>query len=91
MKILKKIDGFYDKAMHFLLPFLTISITVLICIMVICRYVLHVNLGGAEELPTSLMIICVWIGGGAAARSDGHLKVDVLYSAIKNEKIKVRF
>lgn len=87
MKFFKKLDSAYDKAMHFLLPFLTILITVLIFIMVICRYILRVNLGGAEELPTFLMIVCVWIGAGAAARDGGHLKVTVLYSAIKNERI----
>ena len=88
MKVVKKIDVIFDKAMHVILPFLTIAITAMIFIMVICRYVLHVNLGGAEELPTFIMIICVWIAGGAAARNDGHLKVDILFSAIKNEKIK---
>ena len=66
MKFFKKLDLAYDKAMHFLLPFLTILITVMIFIMVICRYILRVNLGGAEELPTFLMIVCVWIGAGAA-------------------------
>lgn len=88
MKVIKKIDVIFDKAMYVILPFLTIAITAMIFIMVICRYVLHVNLGGAEELPTFIMIICVWIAGGAAARNDGHLKVDILYSAIKNEKVK---
>ena len=88
MKFLKKIDSFYDRAMHFILPFLTIAITAMIFVMVICQYILHMNLGGAEELPTFLMIICVWIAAGAAARDGGHLKVTVLYSVIKSETVK---
>ena len=88
MKVFKKLDAAFDKVMHFILPFFTIAITLMIVIMVICRYVLHMNLGGAEELPTFIMIVCVWVAASAAARDGGHLKVTILYSVIKNETVK---
>ncbi len=88
MKVFKTLDSIYDRAMHFILPAFTIIITIMIFVEVICRYILHMNLGGAEELVTYFMIFCVWIAGGAAARDNGHLQVTLLYSVIKNEKVK---
>lgn len=88
MKFLKKLDEIFDRAMHIILPFFTIVITGLIVVMVVCRYILHMNLGGAEELPTFLMIVCVWVAAAAAARDGGHLKVTILYDVIKNETVK---
>lgn len=88
MKFLRKLDSGYAKALKFCVTFLSVAIAVMIVMLVVCRYVLHVNLNGAEELPTYMMIFCVWLGAGLVARDDKHLCVDVIYTVIKSEKAK---
>jgi len=88
LRILKKIDSGYSKFLKFCVTFLSVAIAAMIVVLVVCRYVLHVNLSGAEELPTYMMIFCVWLGAGLVARDDKHLCVDVIYTVIKSEKVK---
>lgn len=88
MKLLKKLDSAFEKCIRVLLTSTMILLTILIVLMVICRYILHMNMGGFEEMPVYLMIICVWLGGGLVARNDDHVKIDIIQTYLKNEKMK---
>ena len=50
------------------------------------RYVLRVNLGGIEELPVFFMCICIWMGAIRVMRDDKMVKIEIIFSLVKNER-----
>lgn len=88
LKCLKILDSIFEKFIRFMLTATMIVLTAMINILVLCRYVLHVNLGGLEEMPVFLMIMCVWLGAGLVAKNDDHVKIDIIHTVIKNDKAK---
>jgi TRAP-type C4-dicarboxylate transport system permease small subunit len=56
---------------------------------VICRYLLHISMGGIDEFNYCFMTLVIWVGAAVTARNfeDGHIKVDLLGPFLKNKKI----
>ena len=88
LKLLAKLDDCFEKVIRFLLGVTMTVLTIMIILQVITRYVLRVNMGGLEELPVFLMIICVWLGAGVVAKNDDHVRIDLVQTMLKSERAK---
>ncbi|NCB52775.1 MAG: TRAP transporter small permease subunit [Clostridia bacterium] len=86
MKLLKKIDFIIDKSIKYLGGLLIMAILLIVIAMIFSRYVLRVNLGGIEEFPVYLMIICVWLSAVRVSRDDQFVKIELINSFVKTEK-----
>ena len=87
MKILKKLNDFLYKVVEICLGIAMIALTGVVVVQVIVRYILHVSIGGVEELPVYLMMTSVWIAAIFVARGDGHVKIELLDMFVKNKKV----
>lgn len=87
MKILKHLDEVLFKAVQVCLGIAMIALTAVVVIQVLARYVLHISIGGVEELPVYLMMISVWVAAILVAKNDGHVKIELLDMFVKNKKI----
>ena len=92
---MKKILGAIDKVVGFIfLEFggiVTAGTFLLALYTVLCRYVLHTNTGGIDELATYLVVCSVWAGAVLTSRAvnDGQIKIDFLRVVIRNEKVNL--
>lgn len=86
MKFLKKLDKGVDTGIKYFTAVLMIILTIIVNAMVFSRYLFRVNLGGMEELPVYLMCICIWMGAVRVARDDKFVKIEIIFSLVKNEK-----
>lgn len=62
---------------------------VMICVcffQVLSRYLLKISAPWTEELGRYAMIYMVMLGAGWAVYADNHIKIDVIYSLVKNKK-----
>lgn len=87
MNLLKKLDAVLFKAVQICLGIAMIALTTVVVLQVLARYVLHISLGGIEELPVYLMMISVWIAAIFVAKDDGHVKIELLDMFVKNKKV----
>jgi TRAP-type C4-dicarboxylate transport system permease small subunit len=55
-----------------------LAMVLLIGWQVLCRYVLYISAGYAEELARLSIVWCIFIGAGVAVRLNDHMNVDVL-------------
>lgn len=83
-ELLSKLDRGVYSVVAIFLGTVVLLLTLVINIQVVARYVLNVSLGGLEEAPVYLMMVCVWIAAPFIARSDGHVKIDFINMIIKN-------
>ncbi|MDD5013756.1 MAG: TRAP transporter small permease [Atribacterota bacterium] len=81
------LDKYLYSILSNLISMLFVLITLLVFGEVIFRYVLKIPTGGIGELPTVLMILCVWISAGLNFREDTHIRISVMEMFIKNPKI----
>ena len=88
MKMLFKLDKIEEKIIKKISGFMMIFIVIIVNAMVFSRYVFRVNMGGIEELPVYLMIGCVWLGAVSVAKKDAFVKIEIVDSFVKNQKIK---
>ena len=86
VKFLKKLDKGVDAAVKYFTSALMILLTIIVNAMVFSRYVLRVNLGGIEELPVFFMCICIWMGAIRVMRDDKMVKIEIIFSLVKNER-----
>lgn len=86
MKFLKKLDKYVDNGIKYFTSILMILLTILVNVMVFSRYALRVNMGGLEELPVFFMCICIWLGAIRVMRDDKFVKIEFIFSIVKNEK-----
>ena len=87
MNFLKKVDAALFKAVQICLGISMIALTGIVVMQVLARYFLHISIGGVEELPVYLMLISVWIAAVFVARTDGHVKIELLDMFVKNPRI----
>ena len=87
MKLLKWLDDALFKAVQVCLGIAMIALTGIVVVQVLVRYILHVSIGGVEELPVYLMMISVWIAAIFVAKDDGHVKIELLDMFVKNKKV----
>jgi len=58
----------------------------LIFLQVILRYLFHASLPWIEEAARYLFVYFTWIGASAAASSDRHIRVEILYNKFPKAK-----
>ena len=86
MQFLERLDKGIDAFLKYFTGVLMVLLTVIVCVMVISRYVFRIQLGGVEELPVYFMCVCIWLGGVRVYRNDAHVKIEIIYSLIKNPR-----
>lgn len=89
--MLKKITKVADKIAKFLVSLSFGTMTLLIFLQVIFRYVFKESLSWSEELATYLFIWLTFIGASIATRERTHINVAILISSIKSVKLKKIF
>ena len=63
MQFLEKLDKGIDAFLKYFTGVLMVLLTIIVCAMVISRYVFRIQMGGIEELPVYFMCVCIWLGG----------------------------
>lgn len=84
----KKIVYGYDKLEEYLLCASLVVTTLIIFAQIIMRSVFNSSLAWSEELTRYIFIWQIWLGVSIAQKEKQHIKVELLFSFIKNEKFK---
>ncbi len=84
----KKIVYGYDKLEEYLLCASLVVTTLIIFAQIITRSVFNSSLTWSEELTRYIFIWQIWLGVSIAQKEKQHIKVELLFSFIKNEKFK---
>ena len=84
----KKIVYGYDKLAEYLLCASLVVTTLIIFAQIIMRSVFNSSLTWSEELTRYIFIWQIWLGVSIAQKEKQHIKVELLFSFIKNEKFK---
>ena len=84
----KKIVYGYDKLEEYLLCASLVVTTLSIFAQIIMRSVFNSSLTWSEELTRYIFIWQIWLGVSIAQKEKQHIKVELLFSFIKNEKFK---
>lgn len=82
MKLLKKIDEILEKIIVAIACFGMASVTLIICIQVIYRYILGSSLAWAEELSLYIEIYIVFLGSAFALGRGQHVCMDLVVSKV---------
>lgn len=85
---LKKLVYGYDKLEEYLLCGSLVFTTLAIFAQIIMRSVFNNSLTWSEELTRYIFIWQIWMGVSIAQRDKQHIKVELLFSFVKNEKAK---
>lgn len=85
---LKKLVYGYDKLEEYLLCGSLVFTTLVIFAQIIMRSVFNDSLTWSEELTRYVFIWQIWMGVSIAQRDKQHIKVELLYSLMKNEKAR---
>lgn len=85
---LKKLVYGYDKLEEYLLCGSLVFTTLVIFAQIIMRSVINDSLTWSEELTRYVFIWQIWMGVSIAQRDKQHIKVELLFSFVKNEKAK---
>lgn len=80
--MLKKVFDHLEEG--FLVPALAFS-SILLFIQVIMRYIFQNSLSWSEEIARFLYIWEVWIGISYAAKNNAHMRVTLIFSAVKGK------
>lgn len=89
--LLKRINEFTDKIAKFIVSLSFGTMTLLIFLQVIFRYVFKQSLSWSEELAIYFFIWLTFIGASVATRERTHINVEMLISSIKSVKVKKIF
>lgn len=85
---LKKLVFGYDKLEEYLLCGSLVFTTLVIFAQIIMRSIFNNSLVWSEELTRYVFIWQIWMGVSIAQRDKQHIKVELLFSFVKNEKAK---
>ena len=85
---LKKLIYGYDKLEERVLCASLVLTTLIIFSQVIMRSVFNSSLTWSEELTRYIFIWQIWLGVSVAQKEKQHIRVELLYSIVKNEKFK---
>ena len=86
--ILKSVNDVVDRIAKWVVSLAFGSMTILIFMQVIFRYVFKQSLSWSEELATYLFIWLTFIGASIAAREQTHINVAALVNSIRNVTVK---
>ncbi|MDR2487060.1 MAG: TRAP transporter small permease subunit [Clostridiales Family XIII bacterium] len=85
---MKKLLRIADKAVFYLVDYISAAMTFLIfaivTMVVLFRFVFQSSSFGFEELPTYFLMIAIWLGAVICSRDpkEGQIKIDLLVNAI---------
>lgn len=80
--IVKSISDRANKYAEYLLIFLIASISLLIFIQVVCRYVFNYSLYWSEELARYILIWITFLGAAVGFKRKAHMGIDFLYKSV---------
>lgn len=85
---MNKIIKIYDKFEEYLLVGSLVFNVIIVFAQVIMRSVFNYSLSWTEELSRYIFIWQTWLGTSTALKYNEHIKVELIYTYIKNEKVK---
>lgn len=85
---MNKITNIYDRLEEYLLVGSLIFNVIIVFAQVIMRSVFNYSLSWTEELSRYIFIWQTWLGTSTALKYNEHIKVELIYSFVKNEKIQ---
>ncbi len=80
--VLGRIEKAVDTCVICISGSLLLSVTILIFVQVICRYLLQSSLSWSEELTRYLMVWIVFLSAGYVLNKGGHANVDLLLNMV---------
>lgn len=86
--LFKKIVFGYDRLEEYVLCFSLVMTTMIIFMQIIMRSVFNSSLTWSEELTRYIFIWQIWLGVSIAQKQKQHIRVELLFSLVKNEKFK---
>ena len=89
-KFFAQLDDKANKALSILVGLSIAMLIAVVTIQVVTRYILHKSIGGIEEMPIFLMMICVWLAAPLVARADAHLKIELLQLLVKDKQLAIK-
>lgn len=84
----KKLIYGYNKLEEYVLCGSLVLTTLIIFAQIIMRSVFNSSLTWSEELTRYIFIWQIWLGVSIAQKEKQHIKVELLFSFVKNEKFK---
>lgn len=84
---LSKLVYGYDKLEEYVLCASLVLTTLIIFVQVIMRSVFNSSLTWSEELTRYIFIWQIWMGVSIAQKDKAHIKVEILKSFVKNQKV----
>lgn len=72
---------------RFIVAFCGVSLTVMVFIQVIARYVLNISVFGLEELATYVAVWFYFLGGAIGSEQRGHISASLVDVVVKSERI----
>lgn len=88
---MNKIKNFYDKLEEYLLVGSLIFNVIIVFSQVIMRSVFNYSLSWTEELSRYIFIWQTWLGTSTALKYNEHIRVELIYSFVKNVKVQKIF
>jgi len=85
---MKKIKNIYDRLEEYLLVGSLVFNVIIVFAQVIMRSVFNYSLSWTEELSRYIFIWQTWLGTSTALKYNEHIRVELIYSFIKNVKIQ---
>lgn len=85
---MKKVINIFNKFEEYLLVGSLVLNVIIVFIQVIMRYFFNFSLTWAEELSRYIFIWYTWLGTSIALKENQHIKVELIFSFIKNKKAK---
>jgi len=87
MKILKKIDDWFERIFMGISTLMLICLVLIVFISVLTRFVFKFSTGNLADTPPYFMIWLVFIGAVFATKHSNHIRIDVVNLVIKNEAV----
>ena len=88
---MKKITNIYNRLEEYLLVGSLVFNVIIVFAQVIMRSVFNYSLSWTEELSRYIFIWQTWLGTSTALKYNEHIRVELIYSFIKNVKIQRLF
>ncbi|MPW24241.1 TRAP transporter small permease subunit [Alkalibaculum sp. M08DMB] len=85
MNLLKLADKGIEKIVNSLVTVAMILILFIVFFQVLARFY-HFSIGGFEEFPTYMMIVCTWLTAAMHVKRKGHISLNLFALFIKDLK-----
>lgn len=85
IRTLQKVNGYIDKIEDLLLIYLMITMTSVIFLQVIMRYVFNASLSWCEEFSVICFMWITWIGASNGVKKGTHIRILILVDLLKEK------